>query len=133
MGSEEWRYGLRYFKRLEWIFVVLAAELDAHVLRARRKAVARDLLEHVEHALIARVVRVGSEIVARARRAAQRRREPAEEVLRLEHSHLLTAFREREAGGESADAAADDDRMSQRETSMGMTRAFEVSRMPRRP
>src|SRR5206468_7379504 len=97
------------------------------------KAVARDVLEHVEHALIARVVGVGPEIVARARRAAQRRREPTEEVLRLEHSDLLTAFREREAGGESADAAADDDRMSQRETSMGMTRAFEVSRMPRRP
>src|SRR5439155_622394 len=128
---EERRHALRDIERLERVLVVLAAELDAHVLRARRKAVARDVLEHVEHALIARVVGVGPEILARARRAAQRRREPTEEVLRLEHSELLTAFREREAGGESADAAADDDRMSQRETSMGMTRGFEVTRLPR--
>jgi len=50
-------------------------------------------------------------------RPAQRRGEAAEEVLRFDERDLLAALGEREPGGESADAAADDDRMTQGETS----------------
>ena len=53
------------------------------------------------------------EVVAGAGRAAQRRRETAEEVLRLEDGDLLTTLGEGEPGGEAADAAADDDRVTQ--------------------
>jgi hypothetical protein len=64
------------------------------------------------------VIGVRPEVEARAGRAAQGRGEAAEEVLRLEDGDLLTALGEREPGGEPADAAADDDRVTQRETSV---------------
>ncbi len=57
------------------------------------------------------------EIEARAGRPAKRRRQAAEEVLRFDDRDLLAALGEREPGGEAADAAADDDRMTQGETS----------------
>jgi hypothetical protein len=48
---------------------------------------------------------------------AEGRRETAEEVLRLDERDLLAVLRERETCGEAADAAADDDRVGQSETS----------------
>jgi hypothetical protein len=61
---------------------------------------------------------VWPEVEPRSGVPAQRRGKAAEEVLRLEDGDPLTALREREPGGEPADAAADDDRVTQRETSM---------------
>jgi hypothetical protein len=60
---------------------------------------------------------VRPEVEARAGLAAQLRRETAEEVLRFDERDLLAMFRQREARGEAADATADDDRVSQGETS----------------
>src|SRR6185503_14083012 len=79
----------------------------------RGKPVRRDLFEHVEHALVARVIRVRSEIEAGVGRSAQRRRETTEKILRLQHGHALAMLGQREAGGEPADAAAEHDRMAQ--------------------
>ena len=93
-GGEHGRHRLRDVERLERVLVVLAAELYAHVLRLRGEAVGRDLLEHVEDPLIASVVRVRSEVVARAGLAAQCRRETAEEVLGFEQRDPLTVLRE---------------------------------------
>src|SRR5258706_5670901 len=117
-SREERRHRSRDVEGLERVLVVLATELDAHVLRARRETVGGDLLEHVQHALVAGVIGVRAEVESRARRAAKRRGEAAEEVLRLEQGHPLTAFGQREPGGEAADAAADDDRVTQGETSV---------------
>ena len=44
----------------------------------------RDLLEQAQHALVARVIGVRPEVVAGATRIPQRRREAADEVLRLD-------------------------------------------------
>ena len=111
--GEDGRHRLRDVERLERVLVVLAAELDAHVLAARREAVGRDLLEHVEHALVARVIRVRAEIESRARFAAQGRGEAAQEVLSFEERDLLAMFSEGEPGGEPADAAAEHDGVAQ--------------------
>jgi hypothetical protein len=75
------------------------------------------------------VIGVRAEVEPRASRAAKRRRETAQEVLRLENGDLLAALGKGEPGGESADAAADDDRVTQGETSRGFARGFEVSRI----
>ncbi len=63
------------------------------------------------------MIRVRAEVEPRAGRPAERGGEAAEEVLRFDDRDLLAALGEREAGGEAADAAADDDRVTQVETS----------------
>ena len=77
------------------------------------------------------MIGVRPEVEAGASFAAQRGGEPAEEVLRLDERDLLAVLRQREAGGEAADATADDDRVSQGETSepfAGNSRLAESSR-----
>jgi hypothetical protein len=73
----------------------------------------RDLLEHVEDALVPRVVRVRPEVEAGTGVAAQGRGEATEEILCLDERDLLPVFGEIGAGGETTDAAADDDRVTQ--------------------
>ena len=72
------------------------------------------------------MIGVGSEVESGAGAPTQRRREPAEELLRLEDADLLTAFREREPGGEATDAAADDYGVTQRGTSDRVAWGFEA-------
>jgi len=57
--------------------------------------------------------------------AAQRGREPAEEVLRLDERDLLAVLGQRESGGQAANATADDDRVGQGETSERFRGEFE--------
>jgi hypothetical protein len=64
------------------------------------------------------VIRVWAEVEPGPGLAAQRRGEPADEVLRLDQRDLLAMFRERESRGEPADTAAYDDRVTQRDTSV---------------
>jgi len=75
------------------------------------------------------VVGVRAEVEPRAGLASQRRREPAEKVLRLDERDLLAMLRERESRGEAADAAADDDRVGQGETSEQFRGESKVSRI----
>ena len=63
------------------------------------------------------MIGVRPEIESRAGRPAERRREAPEEVLGLDDRDLLAALGEREPGGEAADSAAYDDRVTQGETS----------------
>ena len=64
------------------------------------------------------MIGVRAEVEARSGGPAKRRGETAEEILGLEQGDLLTALGQREPGGEAADAAADDDRVTQGETSV---------------
>lgn len=75
------------------------------------------------------MIRVRAEVEPRAGLAAQRRREAAEEILRFDERDLLAVLGERESRGKAADAAADDDRVGQGETSEQSSRGFEVSRI----
>ena len=59
------------------------------------------------------MIGVRSEVEASAGGAAQGRGEATEEVLRLDERDLLPVFGEIGAGGETTDAAADDDRVTQ--------------------
>ena len=104
--DDDGRHAARDVERLERVLVVLAAELDRDALRLRGEAVVRDLLEHVEHPLVAGVVGMRPEVVPRPGLAAQRRGESTDEVLRFEDRHAVAVFRELEAGGEPTDAAA---------------------------
>lgn len=63
------------------------------------------------------MIRVRPEVETRAGLTTQRRREPAEEGLRLDERDLFAVLGQRESGGEAADATADDDRVGQGETS----------------
>jgi len=78
---------------------------------ARREPIVRDLLEQIQDPLVARVVRVRAEVVSGAGGAPQGRREAAEKVLGLQHRDLFPLFRQGEARGQSADAAAQYDRV----------------------
>ena len=71
------------------------------------------------------MVRVWSEVEPGAGLAAQRGREPAEEVLRFDERDLLAALGQRESGSEAANATADDDRVGQGETSERFRGEFE--------
>jgi hypothetical protein len=73
----------------------------------------RDLLEHVEDPLVARVIRVRTEVEAGAGVATQGRGEATEELLCLDERDLLPVFGEVGAGCETTDAATDDDRVTQ--------------------
>ena len=117
---EDRRHGLRDVERLERVLVVAAAELDAHVLGAGRKAVGRDLFEHVEHALVARVIGVRPEVVPRAGLAAQGRRESAKKMLSLKKGDPLAVLGQGESGGKATDAATEDDGVTQEVTSLGV-------------
>jgi hypothetical protein len=63
------------------------------------------------------VIGVRSEVEPRAGVAAQRAGQTADEVLRLDERDLLATLGEREAGGEAADAAANNYGVTQRGTS----------------
>ena len=89
---EDRRHRLRDVEGLERVLVVLAAELDPHVLRARGETVGGDVLEHVEHPLVPRVIRVWPEVKPRSGLAAEGRGEAAQEMLGFDERDALTVF-----------------------------------------
>ena len=64
------------------------------------------------------MVGVWPEVEPRAGVSAQRRGEAAEGVLRLGERDLFAMLGQRESGGETADPATDDDRVTQSATSL---------------
>jgi len=68
---------------------------------------------------------VRPEVEPGASLAAQRGREPAEEVLRFDERDLLAVLGQRESGGEAANATADDDCVGQGEPSERFRGEFE--------